>query len=151
MKVRCAWAGDDPAMTVYHDREWGVPQHDDRALFELLILEGAQAGLSWSTILRKREAYRAAYREFDPAAVARFDARKQSALLRNPGIVRNTSKIAWSVRNARALTLPMYVIRGSCTFIAEIRLLRRSATGCNKGQCDITGTCRRTFERVSYG
>jgi DNA-3-methyladenine glycosylase I len=102
VKVRCAWAGDDPAMTVYHDREWGVPQHDDRALFELLILEGAQAGLSWSTILRKREAYRAAYREFDPAVVARFDARKQSALLRNPGIVRNTSKIAWSVRNARA-------------------------------------------------
>jgi DNA-3-methyladenine glycosylase I len=89
-------------MAAYHDREWGVPQHDDRALFELLTLEGAQAGLSWSTILRKREAYRAAYREFDPAAVARFDARKQSALLRNPGIVRNTSKIAWSVRNARA-------------------------------------------------
>jgi DNA-3-methyladenine glycosylase I len=101
VKVRCAWAVD-PAMAAYHDREWGVPQHDDRALFELLTLEGAQAGLSWSTILRKREAYRAAYREFDPAAVARFDARKQSALLRNPGIVRNTSKIAWSVRNARA-------------------------------------------------
>lgn len=101
MTVRCAWA-TDPAMIAYHDEEWGVPHHEDRELFELLILEGAQAGLSWSTILNKREAYRAAYRGFDPAVVARFTERKQAALLADAGIVRNRSKIAWSVRNARA-------------------------------------------------
>ena len=89
-------------MIAYHDKEWGVPHHDDRELFELLILEGAQAGLSWSTILNKREAYRAAYRNFDPAVVGRFIERKQAALLADAGIVRNRSKIAWSVRNARA-------------------------------------------------
>jgi DNA-3-methyladenine glycosylase I len=99
--VRCPWARD-PLMIAYHDREWGVPHHDDTALFELLILEGAQAGLSWNTILRKREAYRAAYRGFDPAIVARFSARKQTALMADPGIVRNAAKIAWSVRNAKA-------------------------------------------------
>jgi DNA-3-methyladenine glycosylase I len=99
--VRCAWARD-PLDIEYHDREWGVPQHDDTALFELLILEGAQAGLSWNTILRKRDAYRAAYRGFDPAVVAHFNKRKQAALMADPGIVRNASKIAWSVRNAQA-------------------------------------------------
>jgi DNA-3-methyladenine glycosylase I len=89
-------------MIAYHDREWGTPAHDDRVLFEFLILEGAQAGLSWSTILRKRDAYRRAYRDFDPARVARFDARAQARLLADPGIVRNAGKIAWSVRNAKA-------------------------------------------------
>lgn len=101
MIVRCAWARD-PLDIEYHDREWGVPQHDDTALFELLILEGAQAGLSWNTILRKRDAYRTAYRGFDPAVVARFNKRKGAALMTDPGIVRNASKIAWSVRNAQA-------------------------------------------------
>jgi len=99
---RCAWVGTDPAMLAYHDREWGTPVHDDRVLFEFLILEGAQAGLSWSTILHKRDAYRRAYRDFDPARVARFDARAQARLLADAGIVRNAGKIGWSVRNARA-------------------------------------------------
>lgn len=101
MILRCPWARD-PLMIAYHDREWGVPHHDDTELFELLILEGAQAGLSWSTILNKREAYRAAYRGFDPALVARFGKRKQTALMADAGIVRNAAKIAWSVRNAKA-------------------------------------------------
>jgi DNA-3-methyladenine glycosylase I len=99
---RCEWAGDgDPLMLAYHDEEWGVPQHDDRALFELLTLEGAQAGLSWSTILRKRDGYRAAFAGFDPARVARFDRRKVERLLRDPGIVRNRLKVESTVNNAR--------------------------------------------------
>src|SRR4029078_6008386 len=91
--VRCAWART-PISIAYHDNEWGVPVHDDRTLFEFLILEGAQAGLSWSTILRKREAYRKAFAGFDAARVARFDAKKTATLLTNPGIVRNRLKIA---------------------------------------------------------
>jgi DNA-3-methyladenine glycosylase I len=103
VKTRCWWATDaDPAMMAYHDEEWGVAVHDDRRLFEFLILEGAQAGLSWSTILKKREAYRAAYRGFDPMKVARFGARERTTLLANPGIVRNASKIDWSILNAKA-------------------------------------------------
>jgi DNA-3-methyladenine glycosylase I len=98
----CAWAGDSPLMRRYHDEEWGVPVHQDRALFEFLILEGAQAGLSWSTILRKRESYRDAFAGFDPARVARFDARKRASLMKNPGIVRNRLKIESTVSNARA-------------------------------------------------
>ena len=101
-RQRCRWAGDDPLMIDYHDREWGVPAHDDRHLFEMLILEGAQAGLSWSTILRKREAYRRAFDDFDPAVVARYDARKSARLLADAGIVRNRLKIAASIGNARA-------------------------------------------------
>jgi DNA-3-methyladenine glycosylase I len=99
---RCAWAGTDPLMIEYHDREWGVPVHDDRRLFEFLILEGAQAGLSWSTILKKREAYRAAFDGFDPAVVARYLPAKQRQLIADVGIVRNRLKIAAAVRNARA-------------------------------------------------
>lgn len=99
--TRCAWAMTDQ-MIAYHDQEWGVPQHDDRVLFEFLVLEGAQAGLSWSTILAKREAYREAFAHFDPAAVARFGAREISRLLRNEGIVRNRLKIQSAVANARA-------------------------------------------------
>jgi len=99
---RCAWAGSDPLYLAYHDREWGVPLHDDRLLFEFLVLEGAQAGLSWITILRKREAYRAAFAGFDPDAVAGFDERKIAELLANPGIVRNRLKVASAVGNARA-------------------------------------------------
>jgi DNA-3-methyladenine glycosylase I len=100
--VRCGWSGTDPLYVRYHDEEWGVPVHDDRTLFEFLILEGAQAGLSWITILRKRDAYREAFDGFDPARVARFDGRKVSQLLRNPGIVRNRLKIESAVANARA-------------------------------------------------
>src|SRR5215831_10391195 len=99
---RCSWAGDDPLMIAYHDREWGVPLHDDRALFELLVLEGAQAGLSWSTILAKRENYRRAFGGFDPEQVARFSAKTVARLLADPGIVRNRLKIEAAVGNARA-------------------------------------------------
>ena len=99
---RCAWAtGAD--MTKYHDEEWGVPVHDDRRLFEFLVLEGAQAGLSWSTILAKRAAYRRAFARFDPGAVARFTPTRTHALLRDPGIVRNRAKIASTIANARAV------------------------------------------------
>lgn len=100
--TRCAWAGNDPLYQAYHDLEWGVPVHDDRLLFEFLILEGAQAGLSWITILRKRETYRAAFDGFDPAAVARFDDRKRAELMANAGIVRNRLKIDAAIGNARA-------------------------------------------------
>ena len=100
---RCAWAGTDPRMIAYHDKEWGVPVHDDRQLFELLILEGAQAGLSWDTILRKRARYREVFDNFDPERVARYDAKKVRQLLKDPGIVRNRLKIAAAISNARAL------------------------------------------------
>jgi DNA-3-methyladenine glycosylase I len=102
MKSRCAWPGADPLYVRYHDEEWGVPLHDDRRLFEFIVLDGAQAGLSWLTILRKREEYRRAFAGFDPRKVARFDARKIESLLRNDGIVRNRLKIESAVRNARA-------------------------------------------------
>lgn len=101
-KPRCAWPGADPLYVAYHDEEWGVPIHDDRRLFEFLILEGAQAGLSWLTILRKRQAYRRAFDDFDPAAVAAYDEARVAALLADPGIVRNRLKINAAVRNARA-------------------------------------------------
>ena len=99
---RCPCAGSDPLYLAYHDDEWGVPVHDDRTLFEFLILEGAQAGLSWITILRKRDAYRRAFAGFDPAAVATFDEARIAALLADPGIVRNRLKINATVGNARA-------------------------------------------------
>ena len=102
METRCAWAGSDPLYMAYHDQEWGVPVHDDRVLFEFLILEGAQAGLSWSTILNKRENYRRAFDLFDPRKVARYDADKVAELLSNPGIVRNRLKVAAAIQNARA-------------------------------------------------
>jgi DNA-3-methyladenine glycosylase I len=101
--VRCRWAGSDNHLTIaYHDREWGVPNRDDRKLFEFLLLEGAQAGLSWDTILRKRENYRIAFDVFDPSVIARYDRRKIQSLLRNPGIVRNRLKVASTVQNAKA-------------------------------------------------
>src|SRR5258706_1446804 len=102
MIKRCAWAESSPLMTRYHDTEWGVPVHDDRLLFELLTLEGAQAGLSWSTILNKRAHYRVTFANFDPRKVARFDRRKIAALMDDPGIVRNRLKIESTVSNARA-------------------------------------------------
>lgn len=99
---RCTWPGDDEQMLAYHDEEWGVPLHDDRALFEAIILDGAQAGLSWRTILHRREGYRKAYRGFDPARVAKFGARDEKRLLADPGIIRNRLKVAASIGNARA-------------------------------------------------
>ncbi len=101
-KVRCGWAGADATYVSYHDTEWGVPVYDDQRLFEFLVLEGAQAGLSWITILRKRDAYRKAFANFDPEKVARFNAKKLDALMQDAGIVRNRLKIESAVKNARA-------------------------------------------------
>lgn len=102
METRCTWGNTDALYMAYHDREWGVPEHDDRKLFELLILEGAQAGLSWYTILKKRENYRKAFDKFDAKKIAAYDKRKTKQLLANPGIVRNRLKIAATIQNARA-------------------------------------------------
>ncbi|MBI5578842.1 MAG: DNA-3-methyladenine glycosylase I [Deltaproteobacteria bacterium] len=103
MHIRCTWAGTDPLVVRYHDTEWGVPLHDDRRLFEFLVLESAQAGLSWITILRKRENYRQAFDGFDPQRVAVYDAARIEQLLGNPNIVRNRRKIEAAVRNARVI------------------------------------------------
>ena len=101
-RVRCPWAGSDPLYAAYHDEEWGVPLHDDTRLFEMLVLEGAQAGLSWITILRKREAYRRAFDRFDPRRVARYTPARIQKLLQDPGIVRNRAKVEGAVKSARA-------------------------------------------------
>ena len=103
MKKRCEWAGSDPLYVKYHDREWGTPLHDDRGLFEFLVLDGAQAGLSWLTILRKRGNYRKAFHRFDPQKVARYSEADVRRLLADPGIVRNRLKIESAIRNARAV------------------------------------------------
>jgi DNA-3-methyladenine glycosylase I len=100
---RCAWAGNDPLMVAYHDEEWGVPLHEDHGLFELLTLEGAQAGLSWSTILRKREGYRLAFAGFDPELVASFGPEQVERLLADPGIIRNRLKVESTIANAGAV------------------------------------------------
>ena len=100
--IRCGWSKNDPLMIQYHDTEWGVPKHDDRRLFEDIVLDGAQAGLSWSTILRKRENYRAAFDNFEAEKVARYTTRKIESLLRNEGIIRNRLKIESAIKNARA-------------------------------------------------
>ncbi len=100
---RCAWCGDDPLYVAYHDQEWGVPLHDDVKLFEFITLEGAQAGLSWLTILKKRKNYREAFDGFDPHKIVQYDDAKIQALLQNPGIVRNRLKVASVVKNARAV------------------------------------------------
>ena len=102
MKNRCAWSGTDPLSIEYHDKEWGIAVHDDRKLFEMLILEGAQAGLSWMTILRKRENYRKAFDNFDANKIARYNGKKVKRLLTDEGIVRNRLKIAASIQNAQA-------------------------------------------------
>ena len=101
MTVRCAWPGDDPLYVAYHDEEWGVPLHDDRKLFEMLVLEGAQAGLSWITILRRREGYRRAFDGFDPTVVADYGEEKIAELLQDTGIIRNRQKVRSAVNNAR--------------------------------------------------
>jgi DNA-3-methyladenine glycosylase I len=102
-KKRCGWCTNDPLYQVYHDQEWGVPLHDDRRLFEFLILEGAQAGLNWLTILKKRDNYRKAFDGFDPGIVARYDEPHIQRLLHNPGLVRNRLKMTAAVKNARAV------------------------------------------------
>lgn len=100
--IRCPWAGTDPLYRDYHDREWGVPLYDNQPLFEFLILEGAQAGLAWITVLRKRPAYRQAFDQFDPYKIARYSAARKTKLLQNPGLIRNRLKIDSAVRNAQA-------------------------------------------------
>lgn len=100
--IRCPWPSDDPLMIEYHDREWGVPLHDDRTIFEFLILEGVQAGLSWRTVLHKRENYRKAFDGFDPEKIARYNKRKVESLLKNEGIIRNRLKVEASIKNAKA-------------------------------------------------
>lgn len=104
-KVRCSWCGDDPLYVKYHDEEWGVPVFDDRQLFAKLILDGAQAGLSWITILRKRDHYYAAFDQFDPVKIAAYDEAKFAELMNNPGIVRNRQKIRATIKNAQAYLL----------------------------------------------
>lgn len=101
IQKRCAWVNDNPLMIEYHDTEWGVPVHDDRKLFEFLILEGAQAGLTWQTVLNKRENYRKALHDFDPAKIARYGSKDVMRLLDNPGIIRNRLKIASTIENAK--------------------------------------------------
>ena len=101
-KKRCDWPGDDPLMIAYHDEEWGVPLHDDRKLFEFMVLDAFQAGLSWSTILKKRENFRAALDNFDPHIIAEYDQDKIEELLQNAGIIRNQAKVKATVKNARA-------------------------------------------------
>ena len=99
---RCSWVSDDPLILRYHDKEWGTPVNDDRCLFEFIVLEGAQAGLNWMIILRRREAYRAAFADFDPARIARFNPRKVESLMRDDSIIRNRRKIEGAIQNARA-------------------------------------------------
>src|SRR2546422_6110989 len=102
---RCEWALSDPALLAYHDAEWGIPEHDDRKLFEFLVLEGAQAGLSWLTVLKKREAFRKAFDGFDPERVAKYNSKKGRTLLADAGIIRNRAKIAAAIENAKALLI----------------------------------------------
>ena len=117
LRIRCEWVTGDPLYIAYHDREWGVPVHDDRALFEFLLLEGAQAGLSWLTILRKRENYRRAFARFDARKIARFDRTKVEGLLSDPGIVRNKLKVAAAIGNAKAF---LQLQEEFCSFDAYI-------------------------------
>ena len=115
--MRCGWAGSDPLYVAYHDHEWGVPLRDERALFEMLILEGFQAGLSWITILRKRDNFRRAFDGFEPAAVAAYDDKRIAALLADPGIVRNRAKIEGAVGSARAYLDLMAEPGGASAFL----------------------------------
>ena len=145
---RCSWTSDDPLMIAYHDEEWGVPLHDDRKLYEFLVLEGAQAGLSWSTVLRKRENYRKAFRGFDPVLVARFTVRDVQRLLKDEGIIRNRLKIGAAITNARLVlevqkefgTLDAYLwrcvggkqIRHACQRLATIPVTTSEADAMSK-------------------
>jgi len=120
-KTRCSWANGELYIE-YHDKEWGVPLHDDRRLFEMLILEGAQAGLSWITILKKRENYRGAFDDFDARKVARYDARKVQKLLADPGIVRNKLKVNAAIQNAKATLEYTFSIREYRRILAVCKL-----------------------------
>ncbi len=126
---RCGWAGTDALLIRYHDEEWGVPVHDDRRLFEFLVLEGAQAGLSWRTVLARRDRYREAFRGFDPGRVARFGARDVARLLSDPGLIRNRLKIESAVENARRL---LSVRREFGTFDAYVWSFVGGAPGVNR-------------------
>ena len=117
MTVRCGWVGSDPLYVAYHDEEWGVPVHDDRTLFEFLVLEGAQAGLSWITILKRREGYRRVFDGFDPAVVARYGEEKVAALLEDTGIIRNRVKVRSAINNAQRF---LDVQREFCSFDSYI-------------------------------
>ena len=138
---RCGWA-TTPLLAAYHDEEWGVPQHDDRLLFEFLVLEGAQAGLSWETILKKRPGYRRAFDDFDPARVAGYGDAKLAALLQNAGIVRNRLKLAAAVGNARAF------LRVQAEFGSFDQYLRQRVGGHSSGQTN-DGTTRVTRSDAS--
>ena len=133
---RCFWAGEDPLMIAYHDEEWGVPIHDDRRWYEKLTLDGAQAGLSWMTILKKREGYRDAFRGFDPAAVARFGARDVERLMKHPGIVRNRLKIKSAIGNAKAF-LAVAAEHGSFDAWIWAFIGGRTIAGTARGRGDI--------------
>jgi DNA-3-methyladenine glycosylase I len=133
---RCFWSGDDPLMVAYHDEEWGVPIHDDRRWYEKITLDGAQAGLSWMTILRKREGYREAFRGFDPAAVARFGERDVVRLMKHAGIVRNRLKIKSAIGNARAF-LALAAEHGSFDAWIWRYIGGRPLTGKARGRGDI--------------
>jgi len=119
IRPRCRWCGDDEQYVAYHDTEWGVPQHDDHLLFELLTLEGAQAGLSWLTILRRREGYRRVFAQFDPRRVARFSDQRVERILNDPGIVRNRQKVTSVVGNARAILRVQEAHRSLDAFLWE--------------------------------
>jgi DNA-3-methyladenine glycosylase I len=133
---RCFWAQSDPLLQAYHDEEWGVPVHDDVRWFEKIVLDGAQAGLSWLTILRKRDGYREAFRGFDPRVVARFSARDAERLMANPGIVRNRAKIKSAIGNARAF-LAIQKQHGSFDKFIWDFVSRRPLQGRARGRADV--------------
>ncbi len=141
-KNRCPWANTDPLYIAYHDEEWGVPLHDDRKLFEFIVLEGAQAGLSWITILRKRENYRHLFDGFDPEKIARYDERKISGLLTDSGIIRNRRKVESAVKNARAF---LEIQEKSGSFDRYIWQFTDGKTICNAWQ-DIAAIPAQTSE-----
>ena len=122
---RCGWCGLEPVYVTYHDTEWGVPEWDDRALFEKLLLDGFQAGLSWITILKKRDAFRAAFDDFEPAVMARYDAGKKAALMQDAGIVRNRLKIEASVSNAQSY-LDIQSAQGFSNYLWDLSLKNKN-------------------------
>jgi len=126
-KNRCSWAGSHDLYHAYHDLEWGVPVHDDRILFEFLILEGAQAGLSWLTVLKKRENYRKAYDQFNPQRVAKYGAKKVKELLNNEGIIRNRLKVAASITNAQSFYLTIRLNSNARLFCFQTSLYRKQS------------------------
>jgi DNA-3-methyladenine glycosylase I len=143
-KVRCWWVGAKPHFITYHDHEWGVPVHKDRKHFEMLLLEGAQAGLTWETILLRREGYRRAFAQFDPQRVARFTAKKKALLLKNSGIIRNRLKIDSAVTNAQAFP-------EGVRFIRSLRLaVRRRKTESESPDRQVTGSCHEPRERHAF-